>query len=593
MTLPRADRLTEEALLRALGALEAAAATVGVEGAPARIEGIGRRVRSSLLELAIVGEFKRGKSSLINALIGDDVLPVDVLPLTTVPTILERGERGCKVCFADGRVEEHATDELAEFVTEAGNPGNERGVDHVTVRLTSRLLDQGVRLVDTPGVGSVFEHNTRSATAYLPNIDVAILVTSADPPISEGEIRFLDDVLDHAVRLFVVLNKADYLDRDQLARTIAFTDEVVRKRLPNWPGPAFALSARPEVGEPERLEAFAGELGRFLARERSATVLESAWRSVSREIVACRSSLELERAAAAMSLDDLRQRIASFDTIAARLGDEAAQDGALLASSVSRALRDFDEFVALRLPGLKTLVDQVTVETAGGHATLSPGRLLDLLQAERPGLLRSAATKTIEEARTRVVNSFERAVQPVVERARARMSVLHDAAAQEFGLALGGFEPPEIELGLGRVTFDYQRIPPSGEALAIASWRLLGSVRARKRALGKARRQAGEELGMLFGRLRGEVVGQLTETARALAGELHRYHDEVATALTNAIERGALLIATGESEQHERTDALHAQSSLSTSSRHRSARWTRDDHHLSRETRANRAEPRG
>jgi predicted GTPase len=185
------------------------------------------RLKTLRLEVAVVGEFKRGKSSLINALIGREVLPVGVLPLTAVPTVLEQGEDGLVVEFADGRQEHHPLRQVARFVTEEANPGNRLGVARVTARLHTPLLDAGVRLVDTPGVGSVHEHNTRSTDAYLPSLDAAVLVTSADPPISRAERAFLQRVLGYAVRLFVVLNKADYLAAGDLDRTVAFTGAVV------------------------------------------------------------------------------------------------------------------------------------------------------------------------------------------------------------------------------------------------------------------------------------------------------------------------------------------------------------------------------
>jgi predicted GTPase len=100
-------------------------------------------------------------------------------------------------------------------VTEEGNPGNWRGVARVVARLHTPLLDEGVRLVDTPGVGSVHEHNTLATDAYLPSLDAAVLVVSADPPISKAERAFLEHVVEHAVRLFVVLNKAVWVPKSR------------------------------------------------------------------------------------------------------------------------------------------------------------------------------------------------------------------------------------------------------------------------------------------------------------------------------------------------------------------------------------------
>jgi GTP-binding protein EngB required for normal cell division len=229
----------DTALARVLASLAEAAELLGVaEVADLAAEAAGR-LAALRLEVAVVGEFKRGKSSLINALVGREVLPVGVLPLTAAPTVLEDGEEGLVVEFADGRQEHHRLDRLAGFVAEESNPGNALGVARVIARLHTPLLDAGVRLVDTPGVGSVHEHNTRSTDAYLPSLDAAVLVTSADPPISKAERGFLERVLEHAVRLFVVLNKADYLMWNGLSRGLfCLVDGMV------WGGRTGAVGAR-------------------------------------------------------------------------------------------------------------------------------------------------------------------------------------------------------------------------------------------------------------------------------------------------------------------------------------------------------------
>ena len=168
----------------ALSVLAEAAGLLGMPEVTDQASEAAGRLGGLTLEVAVVGEFKRGKSSLVNALLGREVLPVGVLPLTAVPTVLERGAPGCVVEFADGRRETHDLGQVGRFVTEAANPGNALGVARVLARLPAPLLDQGVRLVDTPGVGSVHAHNTLATGAYLPNLDAAVLVVAADPPIS-------------------------------------------------------------------------------------------------------------------------------------------------------------------------------------------------------------------------------------------------------------------------------------------------------------------------------------------------------------------------------------------------------------------------
>ncbi len=107
-----------------------------------------------------------------------------MLPLTAVLIVLEQGEEGLVVEDADGHQDQHRLDRLAEFVTEEANPGNRLTVARVTARLHTPLLDAGVRLVDTPGSGRCMPTTPAPPTRICPAWDAAVLVTSADPPIS-------------------------------------------------------------------------------------------------------------------------------------------------------------------------------------------------------------------------------------------------------------------------------------------------------------------------------------------------------------------------------------------------------------------------
>ena len=203
-----------------------------------------------------------------------------------------------------------------------------------------------MRLVDTPGVGSVHEHNSAATDAYLPSLDAAVLVTSADPPISGAEQAFLARVLDHAVRLFVVLNKADYLAPADLERTVAFTEQVVREVLPAWPGPVYPLSARPGVGDPQGVRRFADELARFLREERAAVVTDSARRSAARAVGSLQLTLELERRAAGLPAEELATRRARFAAVVDRLAGDTEADAALLTAAVRCGLEALDQTLA-------------------------------------------------------------------------------------------------------------------------------------------------------------------------------------------------------------------------------------------------------
>ncbi len=171
------------------------------------------RVRQGRLRVLVAGESKRGKSTLLNALLGRDVLPAGVLPLTAIATTVTAGEADeVEATFAGGRTETYTDPAvLNALVTEAGNPRNTRGVRRVVLRLGHPLLSAGLELVDTPGTGSIHEHNTDEARSAVQDMDLAIFVASATPPVSASERAFLRDVRELAVRTLIVLTKTDML----------------------------------------------------------------------------------------------------------------------------------------------------------------------------------------------------------------------------------------------------------------------------------------------------------------------------------------------------------------------------------------------
>jgi ribosome biogenesis GTPase A len=143
------------------------------------------RLAGGRFYVACLGQFKRGKSSLLNALLGRAILPVGVLPVTSVVTVVRHGaEDVTRIHFGDGSARDVALGDLADFVSEENNPGNTRNVIAAEVFVACPLLSSGLCLVDTPGLGSVFAHNTDATRAFLPQVDAVVLCIGADPPPS-------------------------------------------------------------------------------------------------------------------------------------------------------------------------------------------------------------------------------------------------------------------------------------------------------------------------------------------------------------------------------------------------------------------------
>lgn len=132
---------------------------------------------------------------------------------------------------------------MIEYVSEENNPENAKKVAGVEVFLRSLLLADGMCLVDTPGLGSIFAGNTAATQAFVPQIDAAIIVVGADPPISAEEMALVEEVSKQVRQLIVVLNKADRATETERRVAVPFTRKALEKRLGRPIGFIYEISA--------------------------------------------------------------------------------------------------------------------------------------------------------------------------------------------------------------------------------------------------------------------------------------------------------------------------------------------------------------
>lgn len=223
--------------------LAEAALAVGAADIATEATELAGRAAEGRFYLTCIGQFKRGKSTLLNALVGAPVLPAGVLPVTAVPTIIRFGPPSARVCLADGTWRPINPDALGSYVTEAANPGNRKGVLAVETFQPSPLLETGLCLVDTPGLGSVFEANAATTREFVPQIDAALVVLGADPPITGDELKLVESVANQVRDLVVVLNKADRTSDAERDEAAGFTRELLRTRTGRDLGPLRSVSA--------------------------------------------------------------------------------------------------------------------------------------------------------------------------------------------------------------------------------------------------------------------------------------------------------------------------------------------------------------
>jgi GTP-binding protein EngB required for normal cell division len=202
------------------------------------------RISEGRFYVVCVGQFKRGKSTLLNALVGHEVVPTGFVPVTAVPTVIRFGaEPHARVCVRGGAWLDVAMIDLKEYVTEELNPENKKAVEGAEVFVPSPLLSSGMCFVDTPGLGSVFTGNTATTQAFIPHIDAALVVVGADPPIAGEELALVEAIGKQVQDLILVINKADRTSDAERAAAAKFTREILEKRLHRPMGEVFEVSA--------------------------------------------------------------------------------------------------------------------------------------------------------------------------------------------------------------------------------------------------------------------------------------------------------------------------------------------------------------
>ncbi len=536
-----------------LEALAALAAEAGESDLAAEAAAAADRLGEGQFHLVAVGQFKRGKSTLLNALVGEPILPMGVMPVTTVITMLRHGpERAARVYFADGRTIDVAPSAIQEFVAEARNPGNTKQVRAVEVALPSGLLASGMCLVDTPGVGSVFEANTRATLDFVPHIDAALVVLGADPPISGDEIRLLETVAEQIDDLVFVLNKADKLHDAELAEAVHFTCGVIADRLDRPLPQLFEVSAieRLQHGAPTRdwrrlestLLAMAGVAGQRIAEESGRRGLVRLVGQLGREFDERREALLRPIAESERRLERLREW----------------KDGA------ERALRELSHlFAAVHADAWRALEGWrgEFLAAVGASATADLERALAERPPARAAAERHRAFRAAREVARGAVHGWLNRIEPDAERLYGQsvarlLGLAGDFVARvgaEAGVALAAPECERAGFRLPRHFYFHDLLTLTKPGV----WdRIADVVVPRRRRAGQIRRQGLALLERLLATNSSRVIGDLrdriVESSRDVEGEIRgRLAETVAAAeraLAVARERQAAGRASVEEE---------------------------------------------
>lgn len=506
------------------------------------------KLRRGNLNVVVVGSFKRGKSTLLNALIGRPLLPMGVVPVTALITLIRSGEpEDAHVHFADGTIRHIAMDQIADFVSETANPENRLGVERVDLRLPNLMRDARVVLADTPGSGSVFKHNTETLKAWFGNIDAALFVVSTDPPIGEEDSRLLSEVAETAGEVLVVLNKIDRLRPDEVEESISYTGRAVEailgRKLPLVACSAReALEAGPEGTGLDRIAEWLQEL----AGGRGEQVLQRAVARRAARLLAHEIALvEMESAGALRSVADLEEALHQLEEVRSELALRVREVKAAFDAGCHDLEAAFDERARVELPELVDKIRGSIRKTADDLSADSSGmiRFQREIEAERDDAVREALEPFQREQEEKLIGGFA----TVTERSLSRVNELVDEAfaraARLLGVRLDRFDVREsfsmesrleYRVGLPKVNLDY-----IVEGLFLLLPARLGRPMVTRRHL----RMIPEALNRQVGLIRADLHERLNESGFSFKGELARRIDTAIDQLERAVRRGVELAA--------------------------------------------------
>ncbi len=463
----------------ALDVLVRLASECGVKQAQLVASDALHRLSENRFNLVVFGEFKRGKSTFLNSLLGRDVLPTAVIPLTSIVTIVQHGQQEHAVVrFLRGEEVTVPLEQIEDYITETANPENRKGVARVEVFLPAPLLRDGVRLVDTPGVGSVYEHNTQVAQEFLPHADAAVFLVAADPPISKTEREFLRLVRDYAVKLFVVQNKIDNLTDEELNQSLQFTRSVIAQELGGDSVRIYPLSARQALiaklrGDEKRLEEsglpeFERDLDDFLTRERGNVSLLSAINTALLTADAVRASIDLEMRAVQMPLEELERRLSEFQMRLTTLRKQREQHLFLLKKLVhQQVLEQLDAHLAsMQSANHRPLYEKLAGVCRDGRS--SPLKLIEELNRLMPRWVEETVAEWQQHEAERLSATLSEKLQPFTEEVNAFVEQVQRLSEDVFEVrwqtlahetALADWSRFYVRVWEVRVKFDFTVMP--------------------------------------------------------------------------------------------------------------------------------------
>jgi GTPase SAR1 family protein len=536
-----------------------------IRGCPC--EELREKIETNTFNLVVVGQFKRGKTSLINALLGADILPVAVVPLTSIVTIMKYGEAlRLNVHFNDGRVAEIKPESLQEYVTERGNPKNEKDVSEVVISYPSPYLKGGVQIIDTPGVGSVYQHNTDVAYQYLPKSDAALFLLSVDQPLSKAELDFLKDVREYSNRIFFLLNKADYFCEADLRESMDFSKNVLREAMGSdvriFPVSAKLaldgkLSASDDLVKKSLLPQFSSVLNTFLMEEKGKILLLSVANNLLRLLSQARFELDLEMKSLTTPLEELKEKIKTFEEKKKEVLLEKNDFDILLDGEIKKIMKNMlDEDLNAYGRELRLKSEANLEEYYHKNAGLSLRELHKHLEEHIISEIRQAvnAWRGIEEEK--LAKTFENTCKRFIIKIDETVDSLLKFSSELFAVPYDAVKAEALWSTKSRLYYKFTEQPVGLEIITSSVTLALPKFIGEKIILKKMREYLNRVITMQLSRIGCDFEERLDKSKLDFRWEMLQRIEATVEGIAAAIEKGMTQKARSEKEARERKEQV-------------------------------------
>jgi len=514
-----------------------------------RLRSVKEHLLSNCFNLVILGQFKRGKTTLINGLIGKEILPSSVVPLTSVVTILKHADEiNCNIYMQDGSNKIVRLEELTDYITEKGNPKNIKNARCARIQYPSPFLEKGMLLVDTPGVGSTFLHNTETTYEFLDHLDAALFLMSADVPISQVEKELLDTIKGSTQKIFFVLNKIDNLTPNEIEEISAFNKHVleemgftVQEILPI--SAREALKAKVTNNEVQLSQSgllnLEEALNRFLSLEKGNIVLNTAISKINRITTQKLSQIAIEKKTLLASGEELENKLDTFHKLVVNLKQDREDIVYLLKGEADKQCQKVEEMLKSleenEVPRTKQCLQDFFEKNPDANPTALRDEMQQVIKEEIVkcfDIFRKDTERIISNNIQETFSRFTKRSNDIIREFKTAAEILFEVVMDLFEFSV------ELTKDKGFYYMVQEYTAPTDEEVKSILRTFLPKSMSRKMVLNEMLERVSSDVSRNCGRVRYDLTSRIRKTIDHYAKQLQNLGSDLISQIEHAIQKG-------------------------------------------------------